>query len=200
MIKCNATVIGTVSRDVEIKNGNNGQPFVTFGMKVDLKEEDETRSIDISVASDGEDNAILDLQKGDHIKVKGVLTFKKIGDSLYFNLSAESVDDPGWDEDSIAGKMQFRGTLGGKEILEKKGKKGNYRFFDAYSSEKIADDQYSYIWVHFIDFNNKRPDWLASKAKIEVDGELELQFFKGRTNINCHVDSLEKWNIDSNKQ
>jgi len=193
MIKCNVTVIGTVSRPVELKNGRDGNPFVTFGLNVLLKDNQESKNIDISVASDGEDDAFLSLSNGDRVKLKGVLSFKRIGDVTYFNLSADELSLNAKGPDSIAGQIQFRGTLGSKEIIEKMGKKGIFRTFDAYSSEKIGEQQYSYIWVHFIDFSDYGPDWLAPKAKIEVEGKLELQIFKGSPSINCRVESITEW-------
>ena len=78
MIKCNVTVIGTVSRPVELKNGRDGKPFVTFGLNVLVKDNQESKNIDISVASDGEDDDSLSLSKGDRVKLKGVLSLKRI--------------------------------------------------------------------------------------------------------------------------
>ena len=193
MIKCNVTVIGTVNRPVELKNGRDGNPFVTFGINVLLKDNRESMNIGISVASDGEDDSFLSLSQGDRVKLGGVLSFKRIGDSTYFNLSADSLSLHPKGEDSIIGKIQFRGTLGSKEVVEKTGKKGPFRTFDAYSSEKVSDQQYSYIWVHFIDFSGECPDWLVPRAKVEVSGKLELQIFKGTPSINCRVESLSEW-------
>ena len=114
MIKCNVTVIGTVSRPVELKNGRDGKPFVTFGLNVLVKDNQESKNIDISVASDGEDDDSLSLSKGDRVKLKGVLSLKRIGDATYFNLSADELSLNPKGADSITGQVQFRGTLGGK--------------------------------------------------------------------------------------
>ena len=73
MIKCNVTIIGRVFRAPEIKNDREGNPFVTFGVSTELKDNGETRDIDISVACDGEDDNVLGLSSGDRVKVKGVL-------------------------------------------------------------------------------------------------------------------------------
>ena len=67
MIKCNVNVIGKVYRPVELKEDRNGNPFVTFGISVELKDKQESKSIDISVASDGEDNSVLSLKSGDRV-------------------------------------------------------------------------------------------------------------------------------------
>jgi hypothetical protein len=200
MIKCNVTVIGTVSRPVELKNGRDGKPFVTFGLNVLVKDNQESKNIDISVASDGEDDDSLSLSKGDRVKLKGVLSLKRIGDATYFNLSADELSLNPKGADSITGQVQFRGTLGSKEVVEKMGKKGAFRTFDAYSSEKIGEQQYSYIWVHFIDFSEESPEWLVPKAKIEVNGKLELQIFKGSPSINCRVESITEWIRENTNQ
>ena len=193
MIKCNATVIGTVNRPVEIKSGRGDKAFVTFGLGVLVKDGDESVKLDVSVACDGEDDFILDLVPGERVKVKGVMTFKRLGDTLYYNLSAEKVSEGKKEEDSISGKLQFRGTLGNKDIIEREGKKGGFRAFDAYSSEKIDEDQYSYVWVHFIDFTGERPDWLGPRAGINAEGRLELQVYNDTVTVGCRVETLSQW-------
>ena len=175
MIKCNVTIIGRVFRAPEIKN------------------------IDISVACDGEDDNVLGLSSGDRVKVKGVLIFRKREDVVFFNLSANEVNKTK-EKDRIEGTMIFRGTLGNKEIQEKQGKKGAYRVFDAYSAEKIAEDLFSYIWVHFVDFSEERPECLVPKAGINAGGALELNLFNDRLDIGCRVKSLSEWEKQYNNQ
>ena len=199
MIKCNVTIVGRVFRAPEIKNDREGNPFVTFGVSSELKDNGETRDIDISVASDGEDDVILGLSVGDRVKVKGVLTFRKREDVVFFNLSAGEVDKTK-EKDRIEGTMSFRGTLGGKDIQEKQGKKGAYRVFDAYSAEKVAEDKFSYIWVHFVDFSEERPECLVPKAGINAEGALEMNLFNDRLDIGCRVSSLSGWEKQSNNQ
>ena len=199
MIKCNVTIIGRVFRAPEIKNDREGNPFVTFGVSSELKDNGETRDIDISVACDGENDNVLGLSSGDRVKVKGVLTFRKREDIVFFNLSASEVNKTK-EKDKIEGSMIFRGTLGGKEIQEKQGKKGAYRVFDAYSAEKIAEDNFSYIWVHFVDFSEERPECLVPKAGINAEGTLELNLFNDRLDIGCRVKSLSEWEKQFNNQ
>ena len=199
MIKCNVTIIGRVFRAPEIKNDREGNPFVTFGVSSELNDNGETRDIDISVACDGDDNVVLGLSVGDQVKVKGVMTLRKREDVVFFNLSASEVNKTK-EKDKIEGTMNFRGTLGGKEIQEKQGKKGAYRVFDAYSAEKIAEDNFSYIWVHFVDFSEERPECLVPKAGINAEGTLELNLFNDRLDIGCRVKSLSEWEKQFNNQ
>ena len=188
MIKCNVTIVGRVFRAPEIKNDRDGNPFVTFGISTELKEDEDTHDIDISVACDGEEDSVLSLSIGDRVKVKGVLTFRKREDVLFFNLSANEIKKTK-EKDKIEGDM----TFGGNDIPEKQGKKGAYRVFDAYSAEKVAEDQFSYIWVHFIDFSDERPDCLIPKTGINAEGALELTLFNDRLDIGCRVKSISKW-------
>ena len=200
MIKCNVTIVGRVFRAPEIKNDREGNPFVTFGVSTELKDNGEARDIDISVACDGEDEDILSLSSGDRVRVKGILTFRKRDDIVFFNLSGSEVKKDVKEKDKIEGTMSFRGTLGGKEIQEKQGKKGSYRVFDAYSAEKIAEDKFAYIWVHFVDFSEERPECLVPKAGINAEGALELNLFNDRLDIGCRVKSLSEWEKQSPNQ
>ena len=200
MIKCNASVTGTVNRPADIKNGRDGKPFITFGMRVRLEDGRQAADIDISVACDGEDDDVLSISAGDRVKVEGVMTFKHLGDSLFYNLAAEKVSRDGAPEDSVSGTLQFRGTIGSKGVIEKQGKKGSFRIFDAYSAEKVVEEQYSYVWVHFLDFTDARPGWLAPRAGINAEGRLELQPFNGRITVNCRVESLSKWDKENSNQ
>ena len=128
-----------------------------------------------------------------------MLTFRKREDVVFFNLSASEVDKTK-EKDRIEGTMTFRGTLGGKEIQEKQGKKGAYRVFDAYSAEKVAEDKFSYIWVHFVDFSEERPECLVPKAGLNAEGALEMNLFNDRLDIGCRVSSLSGWEKQSNNQ
>ena len=113
MIKCNVTIVGRVFRAPEIKNDREGNPFVTFGVSSELKDNGETRDIDISVACDGEDEEILSLSSGDRVKVKGVLIFRKREDVVFFNLSANEVNKTK-EKDKIEGTMTLVAALPGK--------------------------------------------------------------------------------------
>ena len=88
MIKSKVTVIGNVTRSADIKNGRDGQPFITFGMRVRLEDGEASAEIDISVAYDGEDEDVLFTNKGDRVKVQGVMTFKKSAPRVLFNTRA----------------------------------------------------------------------------------------------------------------
>ena len=200
MIKCNVTVIGTICRSGESKTDREGKPFFTFGVRTTIpSNNDLDREIDISVAMNGHPDNASEFQEGTKVKVTGVLTFRKRDENIYLNLSATDISFSPSEEDGIEGTMSFKGTTGSKDIPEKKGKKGNYRFFDAYSSEKIDEEQYAFIWVHFADFSANRPEWLGPKTGINAEGELDLSEFNQRLSINCVVSSLSCWDKNSNQ-
>ena len=200
MIKSKVTVIGTVTRSADIKNGRDGQLFISFGMRVRLGDGDDAADIDISVAYDGDDEDALFTNKDDRVKVQGVMTFKKMGDQTYYNLSAEKIKHDVTEADAISGTLEFRGTVGAKGVVQHQGKKGAFRHFDAYSAEKVGEDQYSYIWVHFVDFSEERPECLVPKAGINAEGALELNLFNDRLDIGCRVKSLSEWEKQYNNQ
>ena len=200
MIKCNVNVIGKVYRPVELKEDRNGNPFVTFGISVELKDKPESKSIDISVASDGEDNSVLSLKSGDRVKLTGVLTFRKREDTVYYNFSAEKVQKIGQEEDSISGKIQFKGTVGNKDIQECQGKKGAFRVFDAYSSEKVDADKFAFIWVHFLNFAPDKATWLRPATSIVVKGELEVKLYNQNLDLGCRVKEITEWQYEDKTQ
>lgn len=194
MIKCNVTIIGTISRNGEIKTDKEGHPFLTFGLQTVITDKSgEKKTLDISVAKDGNNDPTFEFAQGTRVKVTGTLSFRKREDFIYYNLSAKEVEFNISEADSISGTMAFRGTLGGKDIIEKEGKKGKFRLFDAYSSEKIEEGKYAYIWVHFVDFNGSRPDWLVPKCGIEAEGELEFSIYMAKEQLNCRLTSLSQW-------
>ena len=71
---------------------------------------------------------------------------------------------------------------------------------DRYSAEKIAEDNFSYIWVHFVDFSEERPECLVPKAGINAEGALELNLFNDRLDIGCRVSSISGWEKQFNNQ
>ena len=84
-----------------------------------------------------------------------------------------------------------------KDIAEKESKKGNYRIFDAYSSEKTDENNYTYIWVQFVDFSSERPAFLQPKVGIDAEGELEFTIYNGKENIGCLVKTISQWDKQS---
>ncbi len=192
MIKCNVTVCGIVSREVTNRTNNDGNAFMTFAMNVVIPARNGiNKTVEISVAKDGIDDGLTELKTGRRIEVSGMLTMKKRGENLYFNLSANSVNVTSA-EDSIKGDMDFRGKIG-KTIEEKTDKNGKpYIQFSAFSAEKLQDG-FEYLWVRFIRFEKERESWLQPATKIEAKGELELSVFNDRLNLSCRVKDISEY-------
>lgn len=194
MIKCNVTVCGTVSRAAAVRTNNEGKPFTAFAVNCVVPAKNGiNKTVEISVVKDGEETGLSDYAVGKRVEISGVLTFKKRGENLYFNLSASSVSlSVGSNEDSIGGDMHFRGKTG-KNIDEKTGKNGKkFLQFSAFSAEKV-NDGFEYLWVRFVGFDREREGWLQPQTGIEVKGELELSVYNDKLNIACKVSEMSEY-------
>ena len=85
MIKCNVSVCGTVSKAAVVRNGKDGWPFTTYSVDVVVPAKSGiNKTVIVSCIMDGDDAE--GIVVGNRIELKGVLTFKKKDDNLYFNL------------------------------------------------------------------------------------------------------------------
>ena len=194
MIKCNVTVCGTISKAAVVRTNNENKTFTAFAVNCVIPARNGIdKTVEISVAKDGEEYNRADYTVGKRVEISGVLTFKKRGDNLYFNMSASSVNlTVASNEDSIKGEMLFRGKTG-KNIEEKTDKKGkNFLQFSAFSAEKV-NDGFEYLWVRFLGFDREREEWLQSQTGIEVKGELELSVYNDKLNIACKVSEMSEY-------
>ena len=192
MIKCNVSVCGTVSKAAVVRNGKDGMPFTTYSVDVVIPaKSDINKTVIVSCIMDGDDSE--GIVVGNRIELKGVLTFKKKDDNLYFNLKGVEVSQPAAEsKDSIVGDMDFKGKVG-KDIDMKKGKNGKaFLMFSAFSAEKIGEE-FAFTWVRFVRFSEEKEEWLQSKATIEAKGELEISVYNDRLNLGCKVAELNQW-------
>ena len=192
MIKCNVSVCGTVSKAAVVRNGKDGMPFTTYSVDVVVAAKSGiNKTVMVSCIMDGDCAEAIVV--GNRIDVKGVLTFKKKDDNLYFNLKGVEVSQPAAEsKDGIVGDMEFKGKVG-KDIDMKKGKNGkNFLMFSAFSAEKIGEE-FAFTWVRFVRFSEEKEEWLQSKATIEAKGELEISAYNDRLNLGCKVAELSQW-------
>ena len=192
MIKCNVSVCGTVSKAAVVRNGKDGMPFTTYSVDVVIPAKSGiNKTVIVSCIMDGDDAE--GIVVGNRIELKGVLTFKKKDDNLYFNLKGVEVSQPAAEsKDSIVGDMDFKGKVG-KDIDMKKDKNGKaFLMFSAFSAEKIGEE-YVFTWVRFVRFVEEKEEWLQSKAAIEAKGELEISVYNDRLNLGCKVAELSQW-------
>lgn len=192
MIKCNVSVCGTVSKAAVVRNGKDGMPFTTYSVDVVVPaKKGINKTVMVSCIMDGDCAEAIVV--GNRIDVKGVLTFKKKDDNLFFNLKGVEVSQPATEsKDGIVGDMEFKGKVG-KDIDMKNDKKGKtFLMFSAFSAEKIGED-FAFTWVRFVRFSEEREEWLQSKATIEAKGELEISVYNDRLNLGCKVAELNQW-------
>ena len=192
MIKCNVSVCGTVSKAAVVRNGKDGMPFTTYSVDVVVPaKKGINKTVMVSCIMDGDCAEAIVV--GNRIDVKGVLTFKKKDDNLFFNLKGVEVSQPATEsKDGIVGDMEFKGKVG-KDIDMKNDKKGKtFLMFSAFSAEKIGED-FAFTWVRFVRFSEEREEWLQAKATIEAKGELEISVYNDRLNLGCKVAELNQW-------
>lgn len=192
MIKCNVSVCGTVSKAAVVRNGKDGMPFTTYSVDVVVPaKKGINKTVMVSCIMDGDCAEAIVV--GNRIDVKGVLTFKKKDDNLYFNLKGIEVSQSAAEsKDGIVGDMEFKGKVG-KDIDMKKGKNGKaFLMFSAFSAEKIGEE-FAFTWVRFVRFSEEKEEWLQSKATIEAKGELEISVYNDRLNLGCKVAELNQW-------
>mgnify|MGYP004458316031 FL=1 len=192
MIKCNVSVCGTVSKAAVVRNGKDGMPFTTYSVDVVVPaKKGINKTVMVSCIMDGDCAEAIVV--GNRIDVKGVLTFKKKDDNLYFNLKGIEVSQSAAEsKDGIVGDMDFKGKVG-KDIDMKKDKNGKaFLMFSAFSAEKIGEE-FAFTWVRFVRFSEEKEEWLQSKATIEAKGELEISVYNDRLNLGCKVAELNQW-------
>ena len=192
MIKCNVSVCGTVSKAAVVRNGKDGMPFTTYSVDVVVPaKKGINKTVMVSCIMDGDCAEAIVV--GNRIDVKGVLTFKKKDDNLYFNLKGNEVSQSAAEnKDGIVGDMDFKGKVG-KDIDMKKDKnRKTFLMFSAFSAEKIGEE-FAFTWVRFVRFSEEKEEWLQSKAAIEAKGELEISVYNDRLNLGCKVAELNQW-------
>ena len=192
MIKCNVRMCGTISKAAVVRNGKDGMPFTTYSVNVVVAAKSGiNKTVIVSCIMDGDGAECIVV--GNRIEVKGMLTFKKKDDNLYFNLKASEVNLSSVEsKDSIVGDMEFKGKVG-KAIDMKKDKNGKaFLMFSAFSAEKIGEE-FAFTWVRLVRFSEEKEEWLQSKATIEAKGELEISVYNDRLNLGCKVAELNQW-------
>ena len=192
MIKCNVSVYGTVSKAAVVRIGKDGMPFTTYSVDVVVAAKSGiNKTVIVSCIMDDDDAE--GIVVGNRIELKGVLTFKKKDDNLYFNLKGIEVSQPAAEsKDGIVGDMDFKGKAG-KDIDMKKDKNGKtFLMFSAFSAEKIGEE-FAFTWVRFVRFVEEKEEWLQPKATIKAKGDLEISVYNERLNLGCKVAELSQW-------
>lgn len=196
MIKSKATINGTISKAVSMRQDKDGLQMAQFSIRLTVPGSREDMSgkdifVSVSYPADGFDsNRVV---TGTRIEASGTLTFKKSGDNLYLNFLADNIIfNPAGEQDSIEGTLEFKGTVG-KNIEVKTDRKDRpYVSFSAFSSEKVKDN-FEFIWVRFIRFDYTKEPFLQPKAKIQATGKLSITAYQGRLSLDCQAESFKQW-------
>lgn len=186
MIKMNVTVCGVVSKAAVCRTNKEGKPFVAMSINLVIPAKSGiNKTIEVSVIKDGTLMESGNCRVGDRIEVTGVLTPKKRGETIYFNMVATGINfAPTTEKDGITGEMEFRGKVG-KSIDEKKDKNGKtYFLFNAFSAEKV-EDGFEYLWVRFLMFDQPRETWLQPGVKVYAKGKMELSAYNDKIDFTC---------------
>ena len=191
------TVCATICKDAEVKQSGDGTPFITFNVKLPVQGRDESGFMIISVSADGDKNSMTYYTVGRRVSVHGTLSFRMKEKNTYYNLRADNITIENSNvPDKVEGSLTFKGKVSKYGIQEKKDSKQNdFQTFSAYSSDRNGD-QREYIWVHFLNFTPCNEPFLAANAFVNVKGDLQLGFFKGKVTHECVVREISEWVLE----
>ena len=201
MIKAEANVIGTIKRSASIRTDKNNNPYLSFVMTVvltDAKTSSHSIDVFVSLPNARQDEAQVYVE-GLRIAVSGDLDIRKKEENLNFYLTGNNVTTQNVAElDSISGSLSFRGYLKKENIYQQKTDKNGHPFivFSAYSVDKNGQEFQS-TWVNFMRFPEKDagiesiiPEWMHSKAHVDITGELQVSSYNGVTRLSCRVKDM----------
>lgn len=203
MIKVEANVVGVIKRNASVRTDRNNRPYLSFIMAVSLPDtKTKGKTIDVFVSlPEAHQGDISFYGEGVRISIYGDMDIRKKGEDLNFYLVGRTVSTENIPElDAIGGTLKFRGHLKKENVYEEKtGKKGNpFIVFSAYSSEKVGETFVS-TWVNFMRFPSKdaaiesiKPDWMRSKAHVDISGDLQLSSFNGKLRLSCRVHEMNE--------
>jgi len=201
MIKAEANVIGTIKRSASIRTDKNNNPYLSFVMTVvltDAKTSSHSIDVFVSLPNAKQDEAQVYVE-GLRVAISGDLDIRKKEENLNFYLTGNNVTTQNVAElDSISGSLSFRGYLKKENIYQQKTDKNGHPFvvFSAYSVDKNGQEFQS-TWVNFMRFPEKDagiesiiPEWMHSKAHVDITGELQVSSYNGVTRLSCRVKDM----------
>lgn len=203
MIKVEAKVVGTIKRSATVCTDKSGNLYLSFIMTVVLPDvKIGTKNIDIFVSlPNTQQEEAQSYVEGVRVAVSGNVDIRKRNEELCFYLTGNSVETQNISEhDTISGTMSFRGYLKKDNLYEQKTDKNGHPFivFSAYSIEKVGEEFVS-TWVNFMRFPEKGcgietivPNWLHSKAHVNITGELQVSAYNGIVRLSCRVKDMSE--------
>ena len=201
MIKAEANVIGTIKRSASIRTDKNNNPYLSFVMTVvltDAKTSSHSIDVFVSLPNAKQDEAQVYVA-GLRVAVSGDLDIRKKEENLNFYLTGNNVVTQNVVElDSISGSLSFCGYLKKENIYQQKTDKNGHPFIvlSAYSVDKNGQEFQS-TWVNFMRFPEKGadvesiiPEWMHSKAHVDITGELQVSSYNGVARLSCRVKDM----------
>lgn len=196
MIKCNSTMCASITRSASVKEGKDGNSFLSFNVKVPVEGRDGSKQdLNISVSLTGDKSKVPVFTAGRCVNLSGVLSIRKKDGKVYYNLRAENAELANSKSQlSIEGTMEFKGKIGKKGVDVKQGKNGDtYKAFSAFSTDKNGNNA-EFTWVRFLYFNPKDgEDFLQANSYVEVKGQLQLGIYKDEISLDCRVAEVSPW-------
>ena len=204
MIRADVNMTGAIKRSATTRTDKNDNPYLSFVVKVNLPDaKGKGRELDVLVMFQGGKKSDLSLYtEKKRVTVQGTLDIRKKGEDLAFYLTANKLSTKNVsDDDGITGELHFRGRLRNDNICEEKSDRhGNpYLLFSAYSSEKVGENFVS-TWVRFRRFPEKgagidtiKPEWMQPKARVSIDGELQLGVYDQQVRLSCRVSDMKEY-------
>lgn len=199
MIKCDLSVCAVICRAASVKQGKDGNTFLSFNVKLPVEGRDGSiKELEMSVSIDGDKGKSYVYAAGKRINLTGTLTVRKKDGKVYYNFRADSASIANSkDADRIEGTMSFKGKIGKKGVAVQADKHGNdYKAFSAFSTDKNGDKA-EFTWVRFLYFNPKDgEDFLAADTYIEAKGDLQIGVFKDEISLDCRVSEVAPWTLN----
>jgi hypothetical protein len=188
-----------ISRKAEVKEGKNGQSFLSFSVKLPINGRNNTsKELEISVTADGDKTKAMVYSVGKRVDITGVLTVRKQGGRQFFNCRSERVTlVSSTNDDVLSGTLSFRGKTGKKDIVTQKDKKEeDFKVFSAYSSDKNGDNT-EFTWIRFLCFDkNLNLDIVKPSTYVEVSGEAQFDVYNDAISISCVVSAVKPWVLE----
>ena len=193
MIKCNVTVCGTISKAAVVRTNNENKAFTAFAVNCVIPARNGIdKTVEISVAKDGEEHNRADYTVGKRVEISGVLTFKKRGDNLYFNMSLHRSTLP-WLQTRIPSRAKCSSVeRQARTSRRRQTRKARISCSSPHFPRKV-NDGFEYLWVRFLGFDREREEWLQPQTGIEAKGELELSVYNDKLNIACKVSEMSEY-------
>jgi len=198
MIKCNATTCGNIVSSAVEKTAQDGSKFISYAMVTALQGSDQSvAEVHINVSAPYNADTIQNYSTGRRVTINGILHARKYQGAEYYNMRTDSEAE--FNEstvpDRLEGSMEFKGKISKKGIENKTSKKGRaFQVFSAFSSDKNGDNR-EFTWVNFMVLNPIQADYFAAEKYVEVHGDLRLNVYKSKLQLECNVKSVAAWDV-----